>query len=57
MTTKKPNNDPPKKPQETPAQDAEHKERDEEQARLWKLYQEQQRRRACPGCGEEPFLG
>jgi hypothetical protein len=21
------------------------------------LYEEQQRRMACPGCGEEPFLG
>ena len=24
---------------------------------LYEAYLEQQRRRACPGCGEEPFLG
>jgi len=24
---------------------------------LYQAYQEQQRRRSCPGCGEEPFLG
>ncbi|TWU64525.1 hypothetical protein V7x_00690 [Crateriforma conspicua] len=28
-----------------------------EQERLQKLYLEQQRRLACPGCGESPFLG
>lgn len=29
----------------------------EEQERLRQLYLEQQRRLACSGCGEEPFLG
>ena len=24
---------------------------------LYEAYLEQQRRRSCPGCGEEPFLG
>lgn len=24
---------------------------------LQRLYEEQQRRLACPGCGEEPFIG
>lgn len=28
-----------------------------EQQRLLAEYIKQQRRRACPGCGEEPFLG
>jgi len=27
------------------------------QEEMHKLYLEQQRRLACPGCGEEPFLG
>lgn len=27
------------------------------QSQMRKAYLEQQRRRACPGCGEEPFLG
>ncbi len=26
-------------------------------AEMYKAYLEQQRRLACPGCGEEPFLG
>ena len=29
----------------------------DEQARLQKLYRQQQARLACPGCGEEPFVG
>jgi hypothetical protein len=27
------------------------------QAEMLRAYQEQMRRLACPGCGEEPFLG
>ena len=28
-----------------------------EQEQLWEAYRLQQQRRACPGCGEQPFLG
>jgi hypothetical protein len=33
------------------------KESDRTDEELYKAYLEQQRRLACPGCGEEPFLG
>ncbi|MCS7466288.1 hypothetical protein NZK35_06315 [Stieleria sp. ICT_E10.1] len=32
-------------------------QRSSEQDHLRELYREQQRRRACPGCGEDAFVG
>lgn len=43
--------------EETEAQQENVSKACDDQERLRELYHQQQRRLACPGCGEEPFLG
>ena len=51
-------NDQPERDQHQPqAEEKQREQSSDEQERLRQLYLEQQRRLACPGCGEAPFLG